>query len=83
MARGECLLFCADSFSQERLSASLAAHSHTLCCFLEEENQRSTELLHSLDGHIHHLRAKAWESQPRQPSRVLAPAPAPERFLAH
>lgn len=72
----------ADSFSQERCSASRADRSHTLCWFLEEENQRSTELLQRLDAHIHHMKGNTWKTQSKQPPNVLGPAWPSENSLA-
>lgn len=67
------------SFSQD---GSRADGSHALCCFLEEENQRSTELLHRLDGHIQCMKGHTWTTPSKQPGDVLAPGPPSELFLA-
>lgn len=70
------------SVSQERCSSSRADHSKTLCCFLEKENQQSTELLQRLDIHIHQMKENNWKTQSKQPSKPLGPARTSEHFLA-
>ncbi|TNM87649.1 hypothetical protein fugu_005870 [Takifugu bimaculatus] len=53
-----------------------------VCCFLEEENQRSTKLLQRLDSHIHQMKENQAKTQSKYPPSVPSPARTSVHFLA-
>lgn len=70
------------SLSSPQQSCSVSFVDRTVCCFLEEENQRSLELLQRLDGHIHHMKENNAKTQSKYLANVLGPARTPVPFLA-